>query len=182
MGLFPLGLLSQGGGATGGPSYELISTATSNGAVSVISFSSIPSAYSHLQIRYNAKNTVSALDIRVTLNNNTGANYAWHNLLSSGSLGTNSGSSTTYINLAEAMTYSSTAYATSAGIIEISDIQNTNKNKTLRAVYGSQDTLPRVYYASGFFNSTAPITDVTFTASGNNFAALTRFSLYGIRA
>jgi len=67
-----LGIFDSGGAAAATSSYESIQSATGTGASGVITFSSIPATYKHLQIRgsnlstdatYANMNCVSILDI-----------------------------------------------------------------------------------------------------------------------
>jgi hypothetical protein len=61
------------------------------------------------------------------------------------------------------------------------DYSSTSKNTTLRALYGMADNINRIYLSSGLYNQTTAVSSLTLTASANNFAALSRFSLYGIK-
>lgn len=182
--LFPLGLLSQGGGGAAAGSFELISTASGTGSSGVIDFTSIPSTYTHLQIRYTAKNTSTNADLNITFNNVTSASYARHHVLgNTTAISSGNSTSATSISLLDAVAPSTTANVTANGIIDILDYANANKNKTLRAFYGVLQayTTSRIYLASGFLDSTTAISRVTLTASGNNFSTASRFSLYGIK-
>jgi hypothetical protein len=183
--LIPFGILSAAGEQ---PivlqgDYELIATAFGTGSSGVIDFTSIPQEYKHLQIRYTAKNSSSATQINITMNGITSGVYIRHSLLANGSAGssTNSSSSQTSIQLVESMASSTTANAVNAGVIDISDYTNTNKNTTIRALYGMADNVNRVYISSGLYNQTTAVSSLTLTASADNFASLSRFSLYGIR-
>lgn len=181
--LFPLGLLSQGGGAAAG-SFELIQTANGTGSSGIIDFTSIPATYTHLQIRYTAKNTSTNADLNITFNNVTSASYARHHLVgNSVSAASSAASSASNISLIDAVAPSTTANVTTNGVIDILDYANANKNKTLRAMYGliQAYSTSRIYLASGFLNSTTAVSRITLTASGNNFSTVSRFSLYGIK-
>jgi len=86
MSLLPLGLLSQGGGAAAG-SYELISTTLLGGNQSSVTFSSIVSTYTHLQIRLSTKTdrAFSFDNVSMRFNSDTGANYSTHLLYNNAS-------------------------------------------------------------------------------------------------
>jgi hypothetical protein len=181
---FPLGILSSAAGEIAFASdYELISTAFGTGSSGVITFSSIPQTYKHLQIRYTAKNSSSATQMNITMNAITSGVYIRHSLLGNGSSVTSTASSTsqTAIQLVESMASSTTASAVAAGVIDLLDYSSTSKNTTLRAFYGMADNINRVYLSSGLYNQTTAVSSLTLTASANNFAALSRFSLYGIK-
>jgi ABC-type glycerol-3-phosphate transport system substrate-binding protein len=182
MTLSALGIFSAAGAGGGPQAYELISTAFGTGASGVITFSSIPSTYRHLQIRYTAINTSTATQINITMNGITSGVYARHSLLGNGStVGSNSAASQTAIQLPDAMTNSTTSTAVNGGIVDVLDYTSTTKNKTLRAFYGMAYNINRVYLSSGLYNQTTPVSSITLTASNGNFTTLSRFSLYGIR-
>jgi hypothetical protein len=181
---FPLGILSAAGAGVGvAGDYELIATAFGTGSSGVISFSSIPQEYKHLQLRYTAKNSSTATQMNITLNGITSGVYIRHSLFGNGSTVASNASSTsqTAIQLVESMANSTTANAVNAGVIDLLDYSSTSKNTTLRALYGMADNLNRVYLSSGLYNQTTAVSSLTLTASANNFAALSRFSLYGIK-
>ena len=187
MRLTTLGIWSAAGVSVAPPaapaSYELISTATGTGSSGVITFSSIPADYKHLQIRYTAKNSSSATQINITMNSITSGVYIRHSLLGNGSAVSSTASSTsqTAIQLVESMSNSTTANAVNGGVIDILDYSNASKNTTIRALYGMADNLNRVYLSSGLYNQTTAVSSLTLTASANNFSTLSRFSLYGIK-
>jgi hypothetical protein len=185
MSLFPLGIIGQGGGGAGAGSFELIQTSNGTGSSGIIDFTSIPATYQHLQIRYTAKNTSALANMNITFNNVTTTSYARHHLVGTAYTSAAAGaSSASSISLLNAITASTTANMATGGVIDILDYVNTNKNKTLRAIYGVSDTSNTtsfIYSASGFLNSTSAIDRITLTASANNFATMSRFSLYGIK-
>jgi hypothetical protein len=162
--------------------YELIATAFGTGSSGVIDFTSIPSNYRHLQIRFLAKNTSTATQINLTMNGITAASYSRHGILGNGTTAiSNNAINQTSIPLPESMVTTTTANLTSAGVIDILDYLNTSRNTTVRASYGQVINLNRVYLGSGALFNTAAITSITLTASANNFDAVSRFSLYGIK-
>jgi hypothetical protein len=183
--LIPFGVLSAAG--AGGepiiPDYELIATAFGTGSSGVITFSSIPTDYKHLQIRYTAKNSSTATQINITMNGITSGVYIRHSLFGNGSTVTSNASSTsqTAIQLVDSMSNSTTANATTAGIIDLLDYTSTSKNTTLRAFYARADNTSRIYLSSGLYNQTTTVSSLTLTASAGSFAALSRFSLYGLK-
>jgi hypothetical protein len=182
--LIPFGVLSAAGaGQVFVDAFEHIATANGTGASGVITFSSIPATYKHLQVRYTAKNSSSATQMNITMNGITSGVYIRHSLLGNGSFVTSTASSTsqTAIQLVESMANSTTANAVNAGVIDILDYSSTSKSTTIRALYGMADNLNRVYLSSGLYNQTTAVSSLTLTASANNFAALSRFSLYGIK-
>jgi cytochrome P450 len=73
-----------------------------------------------------------------------------------------------------------TASAFGAGVVDILDSYSTTKNKTIRAFYGKATASNRIALSSGFWNNTAALTQVRFSAIGS-FVTGSRFSLYGIK-
>ena len=74
-------------------SYESIATFTL-GSSTTVTFSSIPSTYKHLQIRYlarSARTGAATDDLAIRLNSDSGANYARHRLFGDGASVTASG-------------------------------------------------------------------------------------------
>jgi hypothetical protein len=84
-----LGILDSGGvAAGGGTAYESIATVTvGGGGSSSIEFTSIPSTYTHLQIRGigTCTRNIGTMDLNTTFNSDTGANYSRHYLKGNGS-------------------------------------------------------------------------------------------------
>jgi len=173
-------------------SYESIQTVTvGSTAQSSISFTSIPSTFKHLQIRASIRTNRSDSNdsAAITINSDTGANYATHRLsgtgASVGSFGyasqTPSGG-TSWIALATGGTATSNVFA--ASVIDILDYSNTNKNKTVRSLSGNEDNSgtdnSRFWYMSNLWMNTSAITSITLTATGS-FVQYSSFALYGIK-
>ncbi len=180
--LIPLGILaSSGGGAAG--AYELIETVAGSGASSV-SFTSIPSTYKHLQIRWTARgsNTGSLGIVLTTFNSDTGANYTFHQLSGDGSSVTSAGSGgLSSARLGVYVGSNQTANSFGFGVTDILDYSSTSKNKTVRSLSGvhtDADKIIRMF--SGLWASTSAISSLTISG-GYNFSSASRFSLYGVK-
>ena len=175
-----LGSLSSGVAAATG-AYESIATISPSSAS--VSFTSIPSTYQHLQLRYIGRVTgaVTLNDMNVRLNNDTGTNYAFHFLRGSGAaVSVSAGTSFSSIQANDILTgANSTSGNFGVGIIDIHDYASTTKNKTVRWFSGNdQNGSGYVELSSGLWMNTAAINriDITQTlASGSVFA------LYGIK-
>jgi hypothetical protein len=162
--------------------YQSISTVTVGGGGSAtISFTSIPSTYQHLQLRFSASsNTVSGLRIR--FNSDTGSNYAWHQLY---------GTSTTVIagsgasQASIALSYDNKADVSFPvpGVTDILDYANTNKNKTIRALSGTEQNNSDglIIYRSGLWMNTSAITSISIFLDSGSFNQYSSFALYGIK-
>lgn len=162
-------------------SYESIATTTVGaGGSSSISFSSIPSTYTHLQIRGIQKFTGSG-EARLRMNSDTGTNYSQHILYGDGASAAASGTGT-QSDINWTMGASSTSQFT-AFVIDILDYRNANKNKTVRALSGvDQNGSGSVYLSSGAWLNTAAVTSIELRTTANNFAQYSHFALYGIKS
>jgi hypothetical protein len=171
------GTLSTGAPPVSPTSYESIATANGTGSSGVITFSSIPSTFTHLQVRFYV--LPSAINQYSTLRFNgdtTTANYRYHYMFGSGS-STGAGTAQN----AYSGTYDSTT-APGVGILDILDYKDTNKYKTTREISGMDSNgAGTVYTISNLWMNTAAITSITFTLPGANFATATQFALYGIK-
>lgn len=192
-----IGIIASSGGAAAGGDYESIATVTvGSGGTSSITFSSIPSSYKHLQIRFTGgANTSSnyAQNAWVRLNGDTGTNYARHNLIgySGGVSGASVGSDTgqTFMLLAGGFNSGNWNSSTrGAGIIDILDYTDTNKNTTVRALNGSESNdastlVSVVALSSGLWLNTAAITSITILVASSTWLITenSRFALYGIK-
>ena len=168
------------------PSYESIATVTVGaGGSTSIAFSSIPSTYSHLQIRSIAKDGSSGGVGWMLMRYNgssTGSDYIYLGYL----LGDGSTASTA-IAVTSTYTYAgqiggSTSTTFGAGIIDILDYANTNKFKTVR-IQSSIDNngSGSVIMTEGAYLQNTAISSLTVTPANGSFAQYSTFALYGIK-
>ena len=167
-------------------SYESIATANGTGSSGVITFSSIPSTYKHLQIRAIARSTFADTNTypNITFNSDTASNYSWHILDGNGSAASaGAGATQTSAGVPTFTAGSSAASIFGAMIMDVLDYADTNKYKTIRYLGGhDQNGSGILRYGSGSWRSTTAISTITFTAIGGaNWATNTTFALYGIK-
>lgn len=164
--------------------FESIATVTVGaGGASSISFTSIPSTYKHLQVRYIARSAGANGSLRMTFNSDSSSNYSYHELSGDGS--TASAAAATSLAFIYCGQYFNTASTFAAGIIDILDYASTNKNKTARILSGRDENgTGRIFLQSGaWFNSSNAISTLTISReSTNDIAQYSTFALYGIRA
>ena len=142
-----------------------------------VEFTSIPSDYTNLQIRFIAR-VATLVELRVQLNSDTGNNYAWHEMWTVA----NAGSSTGHMKLAYYNGFPSTADVFGAGVMDILDYKNTNKYKTLRTLSGyDNNTTGGLQLNSGLWQNTNAITSVKIFPQSGNFQQYSHFALYGIK-
>jgi len=168
--------------------YDSIATANGTGSSAVITFSSIPSTYSHLQIRYIARDgrAVTADSVYCQFNSDTGSNYMRYHLLDGdGSTASSSAGSTshTFITFGNAAGSSAAASMYAAGVLDILDYSAITKYKTTRTLAGFDfNGSGQVDLWSGLWMSTSAINSITITTStASNFTTDTKFALYGIK-
>ena len=166
-------------------SYASIQTVTvGSGGASSITFSSIPSTYTHLQIRGIAQSAATTFieDGKIQFNGDTGSNYIRHALMGNGASVAAYSTSSTGI-LVDAMvsgTVSGTANIFADSVIDILDYTNTNKNKTMRMLSGyDANGSGSVRLTSSAWFSTAAI-NIFSVDIGNYWATGSRIDLYGI--
>ena len=184
-----LGILASSQPAAAGD-YESIATVTvgSGGTTSAIEFTSIPSTYSHLQLRWIARtNRASFPDyLRLRFNSDSGTNYSYHLLYGNGSSA--SASATTTVSSIEldgaATGAAQSASIFAAGVIDILDYKDTNKYKTTRHLLGwDGNGSGSIYFSSGNWRNTNAITSVAFAlGSGTTIQEYSSFALYGIKS
>ena len=172
-----LGTLSSGVAAATGSFESIASYAPSSG--SSVTFSSIPSTYKHLQIRWMAYSGVG-VNISLQFNGDTGNNYADHWISGDGS-----SASATAETSQNRMVLGTEGYSTQyrgVGIIDIIDYASTSKNKTCRSIGGLDNNgsgLMRLF--SGLWMSTAAVTSITVQLAGSSFNGTNSIALYGIK-
>jgi hypothetical protein len=171
------------------PSFESIETITvASGTSNEISFTSIPSTYNHLQIRLIARTNRSSnteANLLIRFNNDTGSNYAYHDLFGDGASVTVSAATSQTKIIANRLTgASATANIFGSIIIDILDYKNTNKYKTVRAFGGvDRNGAGGISFSSGLWMNTNAITEIDFTTieGSFDFTQYSHFALYGIK-
>jgi len=173
------------GVAVSASSYESIATATGTGSSGTITFSSIPSTYSHLQVRILGRSDAAFVTQTavLTVNNDTGANYAYHSLSGDGtSVSVGGTASSSNIPRIFSVANNATASIMSVGIIDIHDYASTTKNKTVRIWTGDdRNGSGRTALSSGLWINTSAINRVDITTQVGNWTTASTFALYGIK-
>ena len=167
--------------------YESIATTTvgSGGAASV-TFSGIPSTYTHLQVRCLIRSSVAGSEDSVVMrfNGDSASNYSYHFLFGNGSSANASATTSAsfiYPYAVPGATFLSNAFGVQ--VTDILDYANTTKNKTTRTLAGYDDnsTGGRIALTSGAWYNTSAVTSIAITAGSANIAQFSSISLYGIR-
>lgn len=172
--------LHSGGVAASTTAYESIATATvGSGGSSSISFSSIPSTYTHLQIRLMTLTSGVNTDIIMRFNGDTGNNYSQHYLYGTGASAASGGAAST--SYAPAGIQGGTS-APSGAICDILDYKNTSKYKTTRVLTGDdQNGSGYLFFYSSAWLNTSAISSITITPGAGVFNQYCHFALYGVK-
>ena len=173
------GLLSGGAPPT---DYQSIATITvGSGGQASAEFTSIPSTYSHLEVRFIGSNASGSNRIRLQLNSDTATNYSTHVLIGDGSsVASLAGANDSKIAISAATSGTATSFVGS--IVSILDYANTNKYKTIRTLSGFDNNgNGEIDLNSGSWRNTAAITSLKFYWDTGNVTQYSSFALYGIK-
>jgi hypothetical protein len=165
-------------------SYESIATVTvGSGGAADVTFSSIPSTFTHLQVRAIARGTSTPVSLVMQFNGAT-TNYNMHQLYGDGSSVTSANPSDSAILIGNLTPSSAGANIFAGNVIDILDYKNTNKNTTARALSGYDNNGSGfAVFQSGLWVDTSAITSIKLfprSATGN-LVQYSSFALYGIK-
>jgi hypothetical protein len=177
-----------------GATYLIERQTIGAGGAASVEFTSIPSTYTHLQVRIlgqtnRATYPLSSIYFQVGNGTiDTGSNYSSHAMFGDGSTayGNETYSNATYIGTAGSIG-TSTGGTFSGSILDILDYANTNKYKTTRMISGFDvnGTVAgfggRVAFCSGNWRSNSAINRIKFYSPDGNFTQYSSFALYGIK-
>lgn len=170
-------------------SFESLQSVTLTGSQTMIEFASIPTTYSHLQVRVSGRSTgaYTYSSCYLRYNNDSGNNYTYHSLFGDGSSAAAYGRGLAGDNIMVSQNITgATALSGNFGtvLVDIIDYSNTNKYKVTRSMggydnNGSGTPIGTICFNSSNWNSTSAITNIKLYTDGD-FAAGTVASLYGI--
>jgi hypothetical protein len=178
--------------ADSGAMFPIAMVQVGSAGQAYVDFTSIPSTYTHLQVRMIAKSQrVNSYGSTVWAYFNgdyapsNPTNYNFHSLSGDGASATSAAYTNTNVGYGA---YAGGAMGTSAtnnvttSIIDILDYKNTSKNKTVRTLMG-EDTngAGQITLFSSLWQNTAAITSIRFYPDNYNFAQYTSIALYGIK-
>jgi hypothetical protein len=162
-------------------SYESIATATVGaGGQATVTFSSIPSTYTHLQVRVIARSAGTSLaGLYMSINSSVDP-VIGHYIVGDGSSVTAAANGNKQYGWA--IGSSQLANTFTAEVIDILDYANTNKNKTVRSLAGYElNGSGGVALFSGLFNTTAAINALNIYLPTGNIGQYSSVALYGIK-
>lgn len=151
-----------------------------------LTFSNIPQTFTHLQVKIFGRDaSATSINSAFIVFNGSFETHPNHHYLSGNGSSASASSSTTVLMPLPVLPGTNAASGMVGSIIvDILDYTNTNKNKTIRAIGGSDlNGSGAVSFYSGFRINTEAITSLTLGgaySSPYQFAAGTRVDLYGI--
>lgn len=167
--------------------YQSITQTTLGSNTASVTFSSIPSTYTHLELLVQARSTHTqpADFVLVRYNGDTTAgNYAYASLWVNGTtIGNNNTSSSSFTGFSAISGDGNTSNIFGISRFIIPEYKNTSVQKTGFASGNSasgSNTFAGITLNGLFWNSTAAISSITLSLnSGTNFITGSTFSLYG---
>jgi len=163
-------------------SYESIATTTvGSGGAANIEFTSIPSTYTHLQIRYIVRSNVNNTNTVLTFNSDTGSNYSTHYLVGDGSSASAGAAANSTFIYTDITSQSATSYV--GAVVDILDYASTSKYKTTRTLAGlDKNGSGVIWLVSGNWRNTNAITSLKLVfADATTIPQYSHFALYGIK-
>jgi hypothetical protein len=194
-----LGIFASANQSAAAASFESIATVSvGSGGSASVTFSSIPSDYTHLQIRLMARftgdpgGTTDDWFIWLRPNNDSSSSaYTFHELqgrgTSASAYGVGTGGGHTGILLNRFPTSIALSNTFGVNVIDVLDYKDTNKYKTFRALGGNDMNFNNskagvIGIYSGLWLNTNAITSFTLVPGfASNFAQYSHFALYGIK-
>jgi len=172
--------------------YPIASQTVGSGGASSITFNSIPSTFTHLQLRMFVQTnraTYGIDQLRLTINGDTSSTYYAHELYGDGSSASSNTDSNNYILLGNGNSAGTGAGGTFSNVItDILDYTSTNKAKTFRSICGVDINGTIAGYggrvglsSASWQNSSTAISSIKIAPdSGTLLNQYTTFQLYGI--
>lgn len=157
--------------------YEPIATTTLGSAQSSVTFSSISGSYTDLVLVVSGKrDTGSADDFLVRFNGDSGSNYSRTFLYGDGTTAASGRESN--------QTSAKLLYMDSTNWTATTLVFFNYSNSTTYKTAMNRTNLPGVVTSTNvaLWRNTAAITSISITASSNNIASNSTFTLYGIKA
>lgn len=177
----------QGQATDTGAMFPISSVTVGSAGTSTVTFSSIPSTYTHLQIRFIARANRSGENadlITFRFNGDTASNYSWHALEGAGATAfVEAAANASLPRNGEISATTATAGIFGAGIVDVLDYANTNKYKTIRSLSGvDRNGSGTIWFGSSNWRDNNAITSINILPTvGIGFVEYSQFALYGIK-
>ena len=169
---------------------EAIATTYLEADTASVEFTSIPSSYEHLQVRFTARSTdgsgtYTSVNLQFGTGGgavDTGTNYARHYMFGNSSTetaGGNTGINQIWLGTIDNSDANAAMYA--AQLVDILDYANTNKNTTVQGVNGTLGS-PEVRFNSGLWDATGAVDRIKLAPYAGSFTRGSEFTLYGLNS
>lgn len=176
-----------GNAAYAPPSFESIATQTASGTVTNLTFSNIPSTFTHLQVRGILRGTDASYSDNMLIRFNGDSSFIYNGsgietdnaaISVQGSATTSAISPTTLSSMAA----SAPSNLFTSYIIDIADYRSTSKFKSVSALSGFDSNIyGKSAISFGLWRSTNAITSIAFSLLNGSIGAGSTFALYGIK-
>ena len=163
--------------------YDALSTVTLSSATASINFAGIPQGYKHLQVRVMALTAASGKVMTMRFNTDSSTSYTWHYLNGQGTTASAGNQTSNTYSRFFGQNIGTNTTNPSVSIVDVLDYANTLKNKTMRALSGSDNNgSGEVSLESSLWIKTEAINALSIQLNdGSNFSANSQFTLYGVR-
>lgn len=159
---------------------KIASNTVGAGGVASVTFSSIPSTYTDLILKFSARNAADSSQGFITFNGSA-TSYTGKRLYGSGSAASSDAGNTTNFNPSCVTASSYTASTFGNAEVYIPNYAGSNyKSVSIDAVTENNATTAYGGVFAGLWSNTAAITSITVTANGGNLAQYSTFTLYGV--
>jgi hypothetical protein len=164
-------------------SYDSLASVALSSATSSITFGGIPANYKHLQVRVMALTATSGKVMFMRFNADSSSSYTWHFLNGQGSSVTGGNQTGNAYSRFFGQNIGTNTTNPTVSIVDVLDYANTSKNKTMRALSGSDNNgTGEVSLESSLWIKTEAINALSIALNdSSNFAANSHFALYGIK-
>lgn len=181
------GIRSYGfGGGVAAADFEFISSTVLSSTTATVTFTGLPTAFRHLELRYVVRGSVAspADNIQLTFNGDTAGNYSYAYTMGN-QAGASYGQQWATANATLGIIPGSTATANVFGFgkITLPDFQATTKYQIGQSmnVFTQDATYSRMVWTGFTRKVNAATTSITFSTQSGSFVAGSRFSLYGYK-
>jgi hypothetical protein len=158
---------------------QIASVSVGSGGASSIDFTSIPSTYTDLVVKYSLRSSTTDQSALIRFNG-TSSGYSEKSLYGTGSAAASYGQTASSIEVNYATTSTQTASTFANGEMYIPNYAgSTNKSVSIDDVQENNATAAFAILNAGLLSNTAAITSITLTA-GTTFTQYSTATLYGV--
>lgn len=160
--------------------FELIASYTASGSVSSIDFTSIPSTYTDLCIKFSLRKSVDGNDTVLTFNGSS-ANVSSRYLYGTGSAAGGANAPSNIYSLANRSSYTANTFASGEFYIPNYASASTNKSVSQDVTTENNGTEAFSYLSAGLYSSNTAITSLSIAPTSGQFVIYSTAYLYGVK-